>query len=49
MQALIDALKALLGDMGRSYDMVYTFMAYVAFLLVFVLVLSAIIRIIDRR
>ena len=49
MQALIDALKALLGDMGRSYDMVYALMAFVLFALVFLMVLSAIIRIIDRR
>jgi hypothetical protein len=49
VQTLIDALKALLGDMGSMYDMVYMLVACVVFLLVFVMVLSAVIRIIDRR
>jgi len=49
VQALVDVLRAVLGDMGRPYDMVYTVMAFVAFMLVFVMVLSAIIRVIDRR
>jgi len=49
VQALIDTIKALVGDLGDSYNMVYAALAFVAFLLVLVLVLSAIIRVVDRR
>lgn len=49
MQALIDALKTLIGDLGDSYNMVYAALAYITFLVVFFMVLSAVIRIIDRR
>jgi len=49
VQALIEALKALFGDVGQTYTSMYVTMGLVAFLLVFILLLSAIIRIIDRR
>ena len=49
MQALIDALRVLLGDLGNAYNLVYMLVAVVVFLLVFIMVLSAVIRIIDRR
>ena len=49
MQTLIEALKVLFGDVGQSFNSMYVAMAIVAFLLVFILLLSAVIRIIDRR
>jgi len=39
----------MIGDLGNTYNTLYAAMSFVTFLLVFIMLLSAIIRIIDRR